>query len=224
MACVLSGPPFFIERCKMNPDKLNPLYAFLNLLGQLILLSICYVVCCLPVITVGGATAALYYTVVKVLRRGQDSLFGAFFRELRGNFLQGLRINLVFLCYFGVLAYFAIPHLTAFRGQTDAGLSVLIGLAFLGLLPLSFLYPAISRFYYRGTALFRFALMILGRHPLQIFGCALLLAAGLLLALSNPVSLLFVPGIVCYLQSLLLEPVFRAHSSRDSSYDLWYGG
>lgn len=209
----------------MNSDKPNPLFAFLNLLGQLILLSICYVVCCLPVLTVGAATAALYYTVVKVLRRNQDSLFGAFFRELRGNFLQGLRIHLVFLCYFGVLAYLAIPHLTAFQGQKDTTLGVLIGLAFVGMLPLSCLYPAISRFYYRGGTLIRFTLMILGRHPLRIFGCALLLGAGLLLSLSNPAVLLFVPGVVCYLQSFLLEPVFQAHSSPDSSqnYDVWYG-
>lgn len=209
----------------MNADKPNPLFSFLNLLGQLILLSICFVVCCLPILTVGAAWAALYYTVVKVLRRNQDSLFGAFFRELRGNFLQGLHIHLVFLCYFGVLAYFAIPRLAAFQGQADSGLGILLGLAFVGMLPLSFLYPAISRFYYRGGALIRFALMILGRHPLRIFGCGLLLAAGLLLVLSNPAALLFVPGGVCYLQSFLLEPVFQAHSSPDSAqnYDVWYG-
>lgn len=119
------GIGFYSERNPMNPEKKNPLFSFLNLLGQLILLSILWTVCCLPVITVGASTVALYYTVVKVLRRNQDSLFAAFFREFRSNFLQSLNINMVFLCYFGILAYFAIPRLSAAQSGADIGFSSL---------------------------------------------------------------------------------------------------
>ena len=112
---------FYSERNPMNSEKKNPLFPFLNLLGQLILLSILWTVCCLPIITVGASTVALYYTVVKVLRRNQDSLFAAFFREFRNNFLQSLNINMVFLCYFGILAYFAIQRLSAAQSGADIG-------------------------------------------------------------------------------------------------------
>lgn len=209
----------------MNPEKKNPLFSLLNLLGQLILLSILWTVCCLPIITVGASTVALYYTVVKVLRRNQDSLFAAFFREFRSNFLQSLNINMVFLCYFGILAYFAIPRLSAARSGADIGLYALVGLAILGALPLSLVYPTISRFYHKGGSLVRFLLMVIGKHPHIVLGCTLLLAAGILLVLSNPAALLFVPGVVCYVQSLLLEPVFRKYSAADSdpNYEMWYG-
>ena len=177
------------------------------------------------VITIGASTAALYYTVVKVLRRHQDSLFAAFFREFRNNFLQSLNINMVFLCYFGILAYFAIPRLSATQSGADIGFYALVGLAILGALPLSFVYPAISRFYHKGGALVRFLMMVIGKHLHIVLGCALLLAAGILLVLSNPAALLFVPGVVCYVQSLLLEPVFRKYSAADSdpNYEMWYG-
>ena len=209
----------------MNPEKKNPLFSFLNLLGQLILLSILWTVCCLPIITVGASTVALYYTVVKVLRRNQDSLFAAFFREFRSNFLQSLNINMVFLCYFGILAYFAIPRLSAAQSGADIGFYALVGLAILGALPLSLVYPTISRFYHKGGSLVRFLLMVIGKHPHIVLGCTLLLAAGILLVLSNPAALLFVPGVVCYVQSLLLEPVFRKYSAADSdpNYEMWYG-
>ena len=209
----------------MNSEKKNPLFSFLNLLGQLILLSILWTVCCLPVITVGASTVALYYTVVKVLRRNQDSLFAAFFREFRNNFLQSLNINMVFLCYFGILAYFAIPRLSAAQSGADIGFYALVGLAILGALPLSLVYPTISRFYHKGGSLVRFLLMVIGKHPHIVLGCTLLLAAGILLVLSNPAALLFVPGVVCYVQSLLLEPVFRKYSAADSdpNYEMWYG-
>lgn len=219
------GIGFYSERNPMNSEKKNPLFSFLNLLGQLILLSILWTVCCLPVITVGASTVALYYTVVKVLRRNQDSLFAAFFREFRSNFLQSLNINMVFLCYFGILAYFAIPRLSAARSGADIGLYALVGLAILGALPLSLVYPTISRFYHKGGSLVRFLLMVIGKHPHIVLGCTLLLAAGILLVLSNPAALLFVPGVVCYVQSLLLEPVFRKYSAADSdpNYEMWYG-
>lgn len=219
------GIGFYSERNPMNSEKKNPLFSFLNLLGQLILLSILWTVCCLPVITVGASTVALYYTVVKVLRRNQDSLFAAFFREFRNNFLQSLNINMVFLCYFGILAYFAIPRLSATQSGADIGFYALVGLAILGALPLSFVYPTISRFYHKGGSLVRFLLMVIGKHPHIVLGCTLLLAAGILLVLSNPAALLFVPGVVCYVQSLLLEPVFRKYSAADSdpNYEMWYG-
>lgn len=219
------GIGFYSERNPMNSEKKNPLFSFLNLLGQLILLSILWTVCCLPIITVGASTVALYYTVVKVLRRNQDSLFAAFFREFRNNFLQSLNINMVFLCYFGILAYFAIPRLSATQSGADIGFYALVGLAILGALPLSFVYPTISRFYHKGGALVRFLLMVIGKHPHIVLGCTLLLAAGILLVLSNPAALLFVPGVVCYVQSLLLEPVFRKYSAADSdpNYEMWYG-
>lgn len=219
------GIGFYSERNPMNSEKKNPLFSFLNLLGQLILLSILWTVCCLPIITVGASTVALYYTVVKVLRRNQDSLFAAFFREFRNNFLQSLNINMVFLCYFGILAYFAIPRLSAARSGADIGFYALVGLAILGALPLSLVYPTISRFYHKGGSLVRFLLMVIGKHPHIVLGCTLLLAAGILLVLSNPAALLFVPGVVCYVQSLLLEPVFRKYSAADSdpNYEMWYG-
>ena len=219
------GIGFYSERNPMNSEKKNPLFSFLNLLGQLILLSILWTVCCLPVITVGASTVALYYTVVKVLRRNQDSLFAAFFREFRNNFLQSLNINMVFLCYFGILAYFAIPRLSAAQSGADIGFYALVGLAILGALPLSLVYPTISRFYHKGGSLVRFLLMVIGKHPHIVLGCTLLLAAGILLVLSNPAALLFVPGVVCYVQSLLLEPVFRKDSAADSdpNYEMWNG-
>lgn len=209
----------------MNPEKTNPLFSIFNLLGQLILLSILWTICCLPIITIGASSTALYYAVVKVLRRNQDSLLGAFFREFRSNFLQSLNINMGFLCYFGVLAYFAVPQLAASQNGFGLGFYGLIGLAFLGMLPLSFVYPTISRFFYKGGALLRFLLMVTGKHLHIVLACALLLAAGILTVLSNPAALLFVPGIVCYLQSLLLEPVFKKYSAADSSpnYGVWYG-
>lgn len=162
----------------MNQTQKDPVFSFLNLLGQLILVSILWTVCCLPIVTIGAASTD-----------------------------------------------FATPQLAALDSGVGSSFYLMIGLAFLGTLPLSVIYPVISRFYHRGASLVRFTLMLTGRHPHIIIASALLLIAGILLALSNAAALLFVPGVVAYVQSLMLEPVFKKYSEADDSqhYETWYG-
>ena len=46
----------------------NAFIVFLNKLADMVILSVLFCLCCLPVFTIGAADAALYHTVVKVLR------------------------------------------------------------------------------------------------------------------------------------------------------------
>ena len=101
----------------------------------------------------------------------------------------------------------------------------MIGLIVLGLLFIVMVYPKISRFYHTGWNLFRFVLLLIGRYPHAAVGSVALLAVGAVIAASNGASLLFIPGVAAYLQSLMLEPIFKKHSdSKDSEmYAMWYG-
>ena len=197
---------------------------FMGILGQLIVLSILWVLCCLPIVTIGAASTALYYTVVKVLRRNTGSMFSSYFSAFRNNFSQSLHINMVFLTYFALLAYFAIPELLSREDGFTPAFYVICGLAFAGSLPLSISYPVISRFYHRGTSLIRFLLLLTGRYPHVVISCALLIPVSIVLVLSNGAALLFIPGCTAYIQSLMLEPVFKKYSQNTeaSQYALWY--
>lgn len=212
------------ERLFMCSAQDSPVMNFLNILGQLILLSILWVLCCLPIVTIGAASTALYYTTVKVLRRDAGSLFSSFFTSFRSNFSQSLSVNMVFLTYFAVLAYLLIPELLAGDECFSSRFYVLCSLGFLGMLPAAICYPVISRFYHKGFALLRFLLLLTGRHLLAVVSCALLVLISAFFVLSNSAVLLFLPGIVAYLQSLMLEPIFKKYSDslEDSQYALWY--
>ena len=56
---------------------------------DLVVLSALWLALCLPVVTIGPATAALYYTVVKCIRRGEAEPLQNFFRSFRGHFKVG---------------------------------------------------------------------------------------------------------------------------------------
>lgn len=192
----------------------------LNTVGQLVVLSILWTVCCLPVVTIGASSTALYYTVVKVIRRGRGSLLSSFFSCFRENFWQSVYANLCYLAGFAVLALAALPRLL----QNDIPY-IALGLAFFLLIPLTFTFPTLSRFYHRGGALVRFLWLLTGKYLYVGISCAALPLIGGALVLSNGAFLMFVPGCYIYIQSLMLEPVFRKHSDQtdQAQYDVWYG-
>ena len=86
----------------MNPD--NKIMNFLSSLGDLFLLNIVYLVCCIPIVTIGAATTALYYNTLKLAEnRESSSLCREFFRVFRENFRQATGIWLILLAVGGVL-------------------------------------------------------------------------------------------------------------------------
>ena len=66
----------------------SPFSQKLALVGNLIMLNILWIVCSLPIITMGAATTALYYTVFQYQTNGEDAVFRPFFRGFAKNFKQ----------------------------------------------------------------------------------------------------------------------------------------
>lgn len=205
----------------------NKAWGALNAVGQLIVASIIWGVCCLPVFTIGPACTALYYCTVKVVRRGRGTVWGEFFRSFRENFWPGVLFNLGFLAASALVALLALPHLSALRqtGAADGMLYVCFGLVLLYIWPVPYVYPVLSRFAYSMRDVLKLSLYIGVKHFGKTLLLLVLLAAVAALGVSNGALLIFLPGAYCYAASLLLEPVFKAASKPDDegNYELWYG-
>lgn len=59
----------------------NPVWRFIGKLGDLILLNLLWLICCIPVFTAGAATTAVYYVTLKLVRDEDDSTIRSFFRS-----------------------------------------------------------------------------------------------------------------------------------------------
>ena len=72
------------------------LATFLNLLGDLIVLNILTLICCVPVITAGAAVSSMYQITLKMVRHElPDSIFTTYLRVFRGNLRQSTAIWLI---------------------------------------------------------------------------------------------------------------------------------
>ena len=84
----------------------NPFWRSLNTVADLLILNVLYVLCCLPVITIGAATTALYAVSMKLAKKDEDIyVTRSFFRAFISNFKQATLIWVIFLGIGAFLLY-----------------------------------------------------------------------------------------------------------------------
>lgn len=66
----------------------NPVLDYMNTVVQFIALNLIYLICCLPVLTIGPATAALYQVTLREARREHGYLIRKFFQHMKEMFFQ----------------------------------------------------------------------------------------------------------------------------------------
>lgn len=86
-------------------DLNSPYMVFLSKVADLVILSFWWFVCCLPVITIGPATAAMYYVALKIARKEEIRVTGTFFKGFKDNFKQGVAYTLIFAVLLTVLVW-----------------------------------------------------------------------------------------------------------------------
>ncbi|MBQ8913715.1 MAG: YesL family protein, partial [Lachnospiraceae bacterium] len=81
----------------------------LNRVGDVFILSIVFSLCCVPIVTIGPALTALYYTAMKGITVGEGYVAKYFFKSFKQNLKQGILIFLIMalaLFVFGVDLWF----------------------------------------------------------------------------------------------------------------------
>ena len=71
---------------------------FLNLTADIFILNIIWLICSLPIITIGASTTALYYAIMKRQRSGEGYVVKNFFTSFKLNFKQSTLIWIIMLC------------------------------------------------------------------------------------------------------------------------------
>ena len=152
------------------------------MLTNLVMLNILWLVCCIPVVTAGAATAALYHTVFQFHDKVDDAVLRPFFHGFRSNFKQATFLLLPLLGLLGLLGFDMVYLIS--RGKGTAMLFLLILAALLVMAILAHLFPLIARFEMDTKALLCTAFSLAILHlPATLLVIALTLLPAFLLAL-----------------------------------------
>lgn len=192
-------------------DMDSPLMNGLQKVFDCVLLSLCWVAACIPVVTIGPACGALYRTVYRSIRRDEGGVLKTFWGTFRANWKSGILVWLPILAVYVLLVADAVILRVVMSGQ----LSPLYGIT-LVLIGVASVWAAYCTAYcvrFNGSTreVLWINLFLVLSHPLASIGVLLLLAAGAALALMVPYSVLFLPVLVCLAVSRPMEGVFRKH-------------
>ncbi len=193
-----------------DPEGL--LWKPLGYIGELFVLSLLWGICSILLVTAGPATAALYDTVVHVLRRREDDLFPRFFRTFRAELKGGCLSALFWLALLAAL-YGSFRILIGLPDPRFGMIAWVYGPVLLLLLlsVLCWVFPLLSRFTFGFADLNRTALRLALGNILRSLAAALLTVLGAALCWLYTTPIIFVPGIVALLWSFLMEPVFAKY-------------
>ena len=105
----------------MNTEHDNTLLSILGKITDSLLLCLLYLLSCLPIITIGAATTALYYTTHKVLRCDRSYLWKEYKRAWKENFKQATICWLIFAGIGALLGFDIYVMYGIFRAGSPYG-------------------------------------------------------------------------------------------------------
>lgn len=124
----------------------NPIWSAIGKLCDLVILNVLFVLCCVPVFTIGASVTALYTVAGKIVRDEGSGVVKEFFKAFRSCFKQALCIWMI-LFPAGLLTLFEMYWMMLIKVPELSVLKyVFFTLFILWMLVASFVFPVLSRF------------------------------------------------------------------------------
>lgn len=200
-----------------NPD--SRIMIFLSRVADLVILNILWLVCCIPVVTIGASTTAMYHVIRHWQKDSVSSIMRDFFQSFKEDFKQATPVYLILLI---PTVAVVMNAMLIFNPENSAAVpSYLLVIWLISALILlfisSFVYPVMAFFADSIFKTLRNAMVLaLANLPRTILISILnllpviLLFVNLSFFLQSSIFWLLIGGaLVAYLNMSILKPVFK---------------
>lgn len=193
-------------------DTENWLWRWMGRLPELLALSLLWLLCCVPVVTLIPGSVALYDAIAHCYRNGEGGIYRRFFRTLKQELKRGVLLSLLW----ALLAFILYCGYNAALSGEENNLTSAFSLVYLismvfPFATLCWLIPLESRFSYGFWELHRNAVVIAFAHlPSTVLIGAIFFGAATLVY-NMPVLLPLMPAITVSVQSLPTERVLKKY-------------
>lgn len=184
---------------------------------DVICLSLLFIVCSIPIFTIGTAATALYYTANKVIRNDRGYIFKEYMSAFKSNFEQTTPIWLLIMVISVVLGFdFYVMRQMGENGSKLGALTIVFLLMGVCLLAWAlYLFAYMARFENTRKQSMKNAMLIaLVNLPWTVLLLVLVLASVLVVYIL-PISLFFVPSAFTLTESFILEKIFWKYMSEE---------
>lgn len=193
------------------------IYKFLVNFWNIVWISVLWLVCSLPVVTIGVSSCAAYYAMVKSVRNKEDNVTKDFFKSFKQNLGQGIIMTVVYL----VISFgFTFATIFYYRGSGDFNLGMrwLFYILILVLLcTMSYAFTMLSRFKVTTLHALTYPVAFSLMHLKNSIGLIVFRAAAIIVLYWSfntfwfAILILMMPGFICFLDTFMLEPVLKKY-------------
>ena len=199
----------------------SPIMRFLSKVADLMILNIIFWICCIPIVTIGASTTALYSITLKMVKNEESYIFRGFFRAFKENFKisTGLWILTALVGLVIYVDFYVAPQMVS---PLNMILQVLLmALLIFYIFTLLYLFPYVARFQNTWKATIKNAFLIgIANLP---FTLLMVLFVALMLFLTYVVNLAIVLplwmlcgfSVIAYVKSFIIRRVFRKYEPEE---------
>ncbi|NLZ83735.1 MAG: DUF624 domain-containing protein [Clostridiales bacterium] len=208
----------------------NGFFTTLSKLADIIMISIVWCLLCIPIITIGPATTALYYATVKAIRRERGYLFREFFKSFKQNFKRGAIAGVIMTLITLFLSFdllWAWMNMSAIKNSSIL-LGIFIALSVMFVCFSIYVYPILSRFDMTLKQLFKASIFMSVRHLPSTVVMFVVIALSAIGVFYIPILIFAVPAAATLIISLLMERIFKKYmpesqgTGEETGVDEWY--
>ena len=127
----------------------GPVYEFISKFTDMVLLSLCWLVCSIPIVTGGASTAALYAVCFKMLKNEEGHVCRQFFSYFKSNFKQATLAWLILLPIGIIIAYMIYLYyfgMSVMDGAADVFAILVLVAAALYIITLTYVFACAARY------------------------------------------------------------------------------
>ncbi len=205
----------------------NKFFSFMSKLWDLLVLNFYFLLT--VIIGIGPACTALYYAVVKNIRRSRGYATTEYFHSFRVNLKQGAIVGIIqFLLGFGLIyCYFFCQSMNPDSKVTQVYFTLLFVFAFLYLAISIYLFPLLSRLNLTNRQLYKMSLVLALRNLPVTLSLIILIVGSVVLTVLTLIPIFFAPAVYTWISSLMIERILKKYMPKpaegeESTVDAWY--
>lgn len=195
------------------------IYKFLDKFWHMVWIGVLWIICSIPIITIGASSSAAYYAMVRSVRRNEDNSTRDFFKSFKQNFAQATIMTVVYIIV-GAAFSFATWFYYHNQGSFNLGLRwfyYIVILVYLCTITYSFSW--LSRYEMSTFHALTYPIAITLMHLRFSIGL-IVFWAGATIALYWSYNtfmfaplLILMPGLKCLADTFMIEPVLKKYES-----------
>lgn len=211
----------------------NGFFRALGKLADLMILNILFLLCSIPIFTIGASMTAMYYVTLKMAENEDGYIARSFFKSFRQNFKQATVIWLIMLL-FGIILVLDLLIMKNASGTVATVFKVIItATGFLYIMMLIYVFPVLARFYNTTKAIFKNSfIMAIADFPRTFVMLVITLGSVAIMFLNNYVFwygilvwILAGFALVAFANSFFLKKIFAKYMPKEeeeeTSSDGW---